>query len=260
VTDNQFLDLAIEAVLNAGAIQLAYLDAGFSVGAKGIADVVTNVDVEIETKFRETIATRVPGHGVMAEEMSEALGDGTHRWLFDPIDGTANYVHGVPFFCSSVALEIDGHLEIGAVYEPVRRELFTAERGRGAFRNRQPIAVSKTRCLNDAMMGTGYPHGSTSRDRAMENLLAECAIRARGLRRLGSAALDLCYVACGRLDGFWDHNLKAWDTAAGALIVAEAGGMVTGLTGTPFDCYRGSVLASNGHLHRDIIDLQRRHG
>src|SRR5262249_54125187 len=144
---------------------------------------------------------------------------------------------------------------IAAVYEPTRDELFTAERGRGARFNDQPIAVSHTSQLKDAMLGTGFPHSAISRDAAMENALSECAIRARAVRRLGSAALDLCYVACGRMDGFWDKNLKAWDLAAGALIIAEAGGVVTALGGGPFDPYSGNVLASNGRIHEQLAAI-----
>ena len=147
---------------------------------------------------------------------------------------------------------------MAAVYDPSRRELFTAERGRGARLNGQPIRVSPNARFADAVLGTGFPHGAVARVPAMETLLAECAVRARAVRRLGSAALDLCYVACGRMDAFWDRNLKAWDTAAGALVVTEAGGTVTSLDGGPFSCYPGDVLASNGPLHADMLDAIRR--
>jgi myo-inositol-1(or 4)-monophosphatase len=255
--EKRFLDLAIDIVLNSGAIQLRRLVSGFTVSAKGALDIVTTVDLEIEAMCRETIAAHCPGHVVVGEEMDNpAPAAGlTHRWLFDPIDGTANFAHGVPFFCTSLALEVDGCVELAAVYEPMRGELFTAERGRGARRNQEIASVSEVAAIREAMVGTGYPHGAVSRDEAMEDLLAEVAIRARGIRRLGSAALDLCYVACGRFDGFWDQNLQAWDTAAGALIVVEAGGVVTGLTGAPFNCYAGDVLASNGRLHAYLVDL-----
>ena len=252
------LATAVDAVRRAGAIHLAHVDTGFQVMRKGATDVVTDVDLEAETMFRAMIAERFPDHSVMAEEMAETLppGDGRlHRWLFDPLDGTANYAHGVPFFCASLALEVSGVIEVAAVYDPTRNELFTAERARGAWLNGRSLAVSQTSRIAEGLIGTGFPHGATSRDAEMERVLAECAIRARALRRLGSAALDLCYVACGRMDGFWDKNLKPWDTAAGALMVAEAGGLVTALDGGEFDPYGGSVLASNGRLHRELSDI-----
>ncbi len=255
-----FLSAAVDAVLEAGALQLARLGTDFRVDEKGRGDIVTEVDLAVETRIRALIARRFPGHGVLAEELAEtAPADGvTHRWLFDPIDGTANYARGLPFFCASLALEVEGTIEVAAVYDPSRRELFTAERGRGAWVNGQTICVSPTARFADAVLGTGFPHGAVARVGAMETLLAECAVRARAIRRLGSAALDLCYVACGRMDAFWDRNLKAWDTAAGALIVTEAGGTVTSLDGGPFSCYPGDVLASNGRLHADMLDAIRR--
>lgn len=256
-----FLRAAIDAVLRAGATQLAHAAAGFRVSAKGRADVVTDVDVEVETAFRRMIAERFPDHGVLAEELANdrtGADRPSHCWLFDPVDGTANYAHGVPFFCASLALEIDGVVEIAAVYEPVRRELFTAERGRGAFLNDHRLHVSATTEVADAMLGTGFPHGATTREEAMVDALAACALRARAVRRLGSAALDLCYVAAGRMDAFWDKGLKVWDIAAGALVVQEAGGRVSALDGGAFDAYSGEVLASNGRLHDPMLELIRR--
>jgi myo-inositol-1(or 4)-monophosphatase len=253
-----FLATAIEAVRRAGAIHLAHLETGFRVTRKAMTDIVTDVDIEVETMFRAMIEERFSSHGVLAEEMADELppsGRATHRWLFDPLDGTVNYTRGVPFFCASLALEVNAVVEVAAVYDPVRNELFTAERERGAFLNGRPLVVSDTSRIGDGMIGTGFPHGATTRDATMERVLGEIAPRARGLRRLGSAALDLCYVASGRMDGFWDKNLKPWDTAAGALIVSEAGGVVTALDGGPFDPYAGSVLASNGRLQQEMIDI-----
>jgi len=194
---------------------------------------------------------------VLAEETAETgpVGGASHRWLFDPIDGTVNYAHGLPFFCASLALEVNGEIEVAAIYDPSRQELFTAQRGSGAWLNAQPLHVSMVDRLEDAALGTGFPHGARARVHAMENLLSEYAVHARAIRRLGSAALDLCYVACSRMDGFWDRNLKPWDTAAGALIVQEAGGKVTALDGGPFSCKNGSVLASNGRVHDEMLSV-----
>lgn len=250
------LALAVEAVTRAGELQLARLAAGVSVSEKGPADIVTDVDLAVERMFRALVAERRAGDGVLGEELAETrAGAGlARRWLFDPVDGTANYAHGIPFFCASLALEVDGRLEIAAVYDPVRRELFTAACGRGARLNGAPLAVSRTARLAEAMLGTGFPHGAAARVPAMEELLGDLAVRARAVRRLGSAALDLCYVAAGRMDGFWDRGLKPWDTAAGALMVAEAGGRVTAMDGAPFSCHAGDVLASNGIVHPQLLE------
>jgi myo-inositol-1(or 4)-monophosphatase len=253
-----FLATAIEAVRRAGAIHLAHLETTFGITRKGATDIVTDVDIEVETMFRAMIGERFPDHGVVAEELVNdpaARSAGPPCWLFDPLDGTANYAHGIPLFCASLALEVNGVVTVAAVFEPVRNELFVAERGRGAFLNGRALSVSDTRQMTDAMIGTGFPHGATTRDALMEERLGACAIRVRGLRRLGSAALDLCYVGCGRMDGFWDANLKPWDTAAGALVVVEAGGAVTALDGGAFDPYSGQVLASNTRLHQDILGM-----
>ncbi|HEV3216974.1 MAG TPA: inositol monophosphatase family protein [Vicinamibacterales bacterium] len=269
---NPFLLVAIDAVRRAGEIQLAFLGGDLDITVKEGTDIVTRADLEVEAMFRRMIAERFPGHGVLAEEMAETqaapetpAGHGAtsgarrhHRWLFDPIDGTVNYAHGLPFFCASLALEVSGVVEVAAVFEPSRQELFSAERSKGAWLNGQAICVSKTARISEAALGTGFPHSAIARDRAMEELLGGLAIRARAMRRFGSAALDLCYVACGRLDGFWDKNLKAWDIAAGSLIVEEAGGTVTAITGETFSCDGGNVLASNGRLHQELAgEVQR---
>lgn len=252
-----FLAAAIEAVLKAGDIQLKHLGTDFRVTAKTGTDIVTEVDLEVEAMFRAMIAARFPDHGVLAEEHAETLpSDGvTHRWLFDPIDGTVNYAHGLGIFCASLALEVNGAVEVGAVHDPSRRELFTGVRGGGADLNGEPIHVSQVERLSQAAVGVGFPHGATTRVTRMEELFCQAAVRVSAIRRLGSAALDLCNVACGRLDGFWDANLKPWDVAAGALIVQEAGGTVTALDGGPFACYSGNVLASNRRLHSALADL-----
>jgi myo-inositol-1(or 4)-monophosphatase len=223
---------------------------------------VTEVDLEVDRMCCATIAQRFPDHSVCAEESAgtRPVGGARHRWLFDPIDGTVNYAHGLPFFCASLALETDGEVEVAAVYDPCRRELFTAERNKGAWLNTHPIHVSTIGRLENAVLGTGFPHGARVRVDTMENLLSEYAVRARAIRRLGSAALDLCYVACGRMDGFWDRNLKPWDTAAGALIVREAGGIVTALDGGPFSCDSGNVLTSNGRVHDEMLSVMRTAG
>src|SRR6185295_19672433 len=173
----------------------------------------------------------------------------------DPIDGTTNFAHGLPIFCASLALEIDGTAEVGAVYDPNRRELFTAERGGGAYLNGAPLRVSGASRLVDAMLVTGFPYDVHMRVEEIVGLFAAFVGQARAVRRLGSAAIDLCYVAAGRLDGFWESDLKAWDIAGGALIVAEAGGRITTMAGDPFTSRGGHVLATNGHLHDVMLGV-----
>jgi myo-inositol-1(or 4)-monophosphatase len=255
-----FLATAIDAVLKAGEIQLKHLGSDFQISAKEGTDIVTEVDLEVETAVRAMIAERFPTHGILAEETEEkrAPEGVAYKWLFDPIDGTVNYAHGLPIFCAALALEVNGTIEAAAVYDPSRRELFTGERGRGARLNGRPMRVSKVDRLGRAALGAGFPHGASTRIDAMEQLFCEAAVRVSAIRRLGSAALDLCNVACGRLDGFWDANLKPWDTAAGALMVQEAGGIVTSLSGGGFSCYSGQVLASNGRLHPELAGLVAR--
>jgi myo-inositol-1(or 4)-monophosphatase len=175
--------------------------------------------------------------------------------VFDPIDGTTNYAHGLPIFCSSLALEIDGRAEVGAIFDPTRRELFTAERGVGAFLNGTPLRVSGTETLLDALLVTGFPYDVHKQTGDLVGLFGAFLGRARAVRRLGSAALDLCYVAAGRFDAFWEQHLQPWDVAAGALIVAEAGGRITGMDGSAFDPIAAHLVASNGHVHQETLAL-----
>jgi myo-inositol-1(or 4)-monophosphatase len=252
-----YLATAIEAVVRAGDAQIARLGGHLRIDKKGAIDLVTEMDVEIERAFRAMIAERFPSHVVLGEEF-EASGDreaaSRYCWVLDPIDGTTNYAHGLPIFCASLALEIDGEAAVGAVYDPNRRELFTAERGHGAWLNGAPLRVSTASALIDSLLVTGF-HYNIHRDSSeLIELFGEFISRARAVRRLGSAALDLCYVAAGRFDGFWEHKLQPWDVSAGALIVQEAGGRVTTVDGAPFSSRIGSVLASNGLIHPAMLD------
>jgi myo-inositol-1(or 4)-monophosphatase len=248
--DPLFLTTAIEAVVRAGDLQIARFGRDFQIDKKGTIDLVTEVDVAVERMFRGLVAERFPDHQVLAEELggAEDVPAGA-CWVFDPIDGTTNFAHGLPIFCASLALEIDGVAEVAAVYDPNRRELFTAERGNGAFLNGRPLRVSAAARLVDALLVTGFPYDVHARVEEIVGLFGAFVGKARAVRRLGSAAIDLCYVAAGRMDGFWETDLQPWDIAGGSLIVAEAGGRVTNTDGEPFTSRGGHVLATNGHLH-----------
>ena len=253
-----FLATAIEAVIRAGDAQLAHFGRDIRIDKKGAIDLVTEIDIAIERAFRAMIAERFPDHAVLGEEFGqvEEQGEGTQTrycWVFDPIDGTTNYAHGLPIFCSSLALEVDGEPVVAAIYDPTRRELFTAERGQGAWLNGRPLVVSTASTLIDSLLCTGFHYDVHKDSEEVMNVFAAFIGRARAVRRLGSAAIDMCYVAAGRLDGFWEKKLQPWDIAAGALIVAEAGGTVTTMSGQPFQSREGSVLASNGRIHADML-------
>jgi myo-inositol-1(or 4)-monophosphatase len=209
---------------------------------------------------RAVLAERFPDHDILAEELGATAATRTpsrFRWVFDPLDGTTNYAHGLPIYCSSLALEIDGRAEVGAIYDPTRKELFTAERGEGARLNGTPLQVSSTAALIDSLLVTGFPYDVHKRAEDLVGLFGAFLGRARAVRRLGSAALDLCYVAAGRLDAFWEQHLHAWDVAAGALMLEEAGGTITGIDGSPFDVEAGHLIASNGRIHDEMVRVIR---
>jgi myo-inositol-1(or 4)-monophosphatase len=256
--DPVFLATAVEIVLRAGTIQEEGRASGFRVDKKGEIDLVTEVDLACERMCRAVLAERFPEHDILAEELSagpEEKARARYRWVFDPLDGTTNYAHGLPIFCASLGLELDGVPIAGAVYDPSRKELFTAERGQGAFLNGVPLAASRTEALGDALLVTGFPYDMHVRGPELVELFGLFLGRARAVRRLGSAALDLCYVAAGRFDGFWEQHLKPWDVAAGALVVTEAGGRITGMDGTAFDTVAGHLVASNGRIHDAMLEV-----
>lgn len=251
----EFRTVAVRAAQEAGALLRSRLGQPRDVEFKGIVDLVTDADRASETLIANQIRAAFPDHRIIGEEGARGAGEqaGGERppygWLIDPLDGTTNFAHAYPHFAVSIALERNGVLQVGVVYDPMRDELFVAERGQGATLNERPLRVSTTDRLIRALIATGFPYDLDQRGEAMatwEGFLNT----AQGTRRDGSAALNLCYVAAGRLDGFWERPLNAWDMGAGALMVMEAGGRVTGYNGGPFDPYGREIIASNGHLHQ----------
>jgi len=246
----------------AGALLLQYFHQGLKIEYKGDADLVTAADRASETLIRERIAKQFPSHDVLGEEQGLNNLGGDYRWYVDPLDGTTNFAHGYPVFCVSLALEHQavedrlagrrGQRIAGVVYDPTRDELFTAEQGRGAHLNGKPIHVSKIVQLKECLVATGFPSQKRHKN---PNIFFyhQITLRTHGVRRAGSAALDLCNVACGRFDGFWEFNLNPWDTAAGVLIVEEAGGKVSRFDGSPFELDSRETLATNGPVHDALV-------
>jgi myo-inositol-1(or 4)-monophosphatase len=267
--DPRYLATAIEAALAAGRTARRHFRSLSGISKKGPIDLVTAADLEVEREFRALIQSRFPRHEVLGEEggavpapapapapSTQHRAPSTFRWIIDPIDGTTNFAHGLALFCVSIALEIDGRVEIGVVYEPIGEELFVAERGQGATLNGAPMRVSPQAALLDSLLVTGFPYTVRERRKRQVQVFEAFLGTARAVRRLGSAALDLSYVAAGRFDGFWEEQLHAWDIAAGVLLVEEAGGRVTRYDGSGLDLFGGQIVASNGHVHdamRDVI-------
>ena len=255
--DPAFLATAVEAVIRAGDLQIAKFGTGVRVDKKGAIDLVTEVDIEVERMFRALVAERFPEHDVLAEEFTTPPTGARHRWVFDPLDGTTNFAHGVPIFCASLALEIDGAAVVGAVYDPNRKELFTAELGQGSRLNGRPLRVSANATVLDSMLVTGFPYHVQQDPDEFLKVFGQVLRHARAVRRLGSAAIDICWVAAGRMEGFWEASLKPWDTAAAALILQEAGGKVTGMDGGDWLPERPDILGTNGLIHDECLKILR---
>ncbi|UCH24506.1 MAG: inositol monophosphatase [Trueperaceae bacterium] len=254
-TQLPYLTTAIQAARAAGRIQRYHAGGELEIDTKSTEiDLVTQVDTACEARIREIITGAHPDHAVLGEEGGQEGGSSSHRWIVDPLDGTINYAHDFPFYCVSIALEIDGILEVGVVLDSVRGELFTAVRGQGAFVNGAPIDVSKESEPKKALLATGFSYRA---DLVRQNLeiFARLLPEVRSIRRPGAAALDLCYVACGRLDGFWELGLNPWDAAAGVLIIQEAGGSISGPSAEPYRLGMDVLVASNGHLHAKLLEL-----
>ena len=249
------LNFAIRVAKDAGRLLRDRVGTRIDIDHKGAINIVTDVDLASERLIREAISTYYPRHEILAEESGLSESSSEHRWIVDPLDGTTNYAHGYPIFCVSIALECRGEIVLGVVYDPMRDELFAAERGGGAALNNRLIHVSKTAELMQGLLSTGFPYDIRTSQLTNLDHWANFAMNAQALRRDGAAALDLCYVACGRFDGFWELSLSPWDTAAGALIVTEAGGRVTSFSGGPFSNYEPEVVASNGLIHDRMLEV-----
>jgi myo-inositol-1(or 4)-monophosphatase len=252
----------------AGARLREFFAQGVETEYKGDVDLVTVADRTVEKLIRGRLGEAFPEHGVYGEEGTRERMEGEFRWYVDPLDGTTNFAHGFPQFCVSLGLEHrpvgatpeqarpdqDGTIVSAVIYDPMRDELYTAERGRGAWLNGKPMRVSRTPDLAESLVSTGFP-SRKRHDSPNVHFYQEFTLRSHGVRRAGSAALDLAYVACGRLEAFWEFNLNPWDTAAGILLVEEAGGMVTDFAGEAFQLNSREVLASNGHIHAELVGL-----
>ena len=254
----QFLDIAVDAARIAGRFQQYRFSSFMNVTLKGDKNLVTEVDQESERLIVGHLLGSFPDHGIVAEEGEYPQGDAPLRWIIDPLDGTTNYAHGFPWFCVSIGLESAGELVAGVIYNPMHDELFTATKGGGAFRNGQRLHVSTRSPLHNTLLGTGFPYDCASDPvNNFDNFIA-FQKAARGIRRAGAAALDLAYVAAGRLDGFWELKLKPWDVAAGTVLVREAGGTVTTFDGTDYDMFNHRIVASNGLIHEEMLAMLAR--
>ncbi len=247
-----------EAILAAGAIIQRRFHGSFVVDHKeGINNLVTEVDKQAEAAIIEIIHHHFPDHTILSEEAGLLEQHSDYVWFVDPIDGTVNFAHGIPICCVSIALRYKQELIIGAIYNPMMNELFFAEKGKGATLNGEPIHVSKKSDFSRACLVTGFPYRMPTVGDHPLKVFERAIMRGLPVRRLGSAAIDLCWVACGRFDGFWEYNLSPWDIAAGYLIVAEAGGMITNFDGRPYDVFDKETLATNGLIHADLLALIR---
>ena len=250
-----YKNLAIQVAKKAGRILHNRLGRVKKVGYKGAVNLVTEMDLLSEKIIVSEIRQRYPDHRILAEEKTHPRGDSSYRWVIDPLDGTTNYAHGYPIFCVSIGLEKNADIILGVVYDPSRNDLFVGEKGKGARLNGRRIQVSTTPRLSGSLLATGFPYDL--RESPVNNFdhFENFALRVHAVRRAGSAALDLCYVAAGRFDGFWEMKLGPWDLAAGSLIVKEAGGKVTDFQGRPIHLDGKHVLASNGKIHREMIKI-----
>lgn len=259
--DDRYKRVAIETARRAGALLRAEAGKRRQISFKGApTNLVTEMDRRAEALIIEALRAEFPEHAILSEERGTLGGPSSHRWIVDPLDGTTNYAHGIRVFAVSIALEVDGVTRLGVAYDPTLDECFVAVRAGGAWLNGDRLSVSETSTLNESLLATGFPYGIRELPR---NNLAEFeafSLRCQGVRRMGSAVLYFCYVAAGRLDGYWELRLGPWDAAAGALMVEEAGGRITNLEGGPLDRDKPAVVASNGRIHDEMLRVLKEVG
>ncbi len=248
--------IAVSAAMQAGKLQRDnYKKCCKKIQHKGEINIVTEIDLECERIIKDNILQRFPDHAILAEESKETITESKYRWIIDPLDGTTNFAHGYPFFCVSIAVEKEGEIILGVIFDPVKKELFTAKKGMGAFLNGEKIEISGIKKVTDSLLVTGFPYDI--REDANNNLqyFSEMIMNAQGVRRDGSAALNLAYTACGRFDGYWELKLFPWDTAAGILLLEESGGKITDFKGNKITLWSKELLASNGKIHNEMIKI-----
>jgi myo-inositol-1(or 4)-monophosphatase len=254
----EHLQFARQLAVDAGSMLLKEFRHPHEVSHKGEVDLVTDMDLKVENLIHDKISKSYPSHSILTEEGSSEDRDSSFRWIVDPLDGTTNYVHGYPVWCVSIALERDGEIELGVIYNPNLDELFHAREGFGAFRNDERINVSEETNLSHAYLATGFPYDI--RETEIDNLdhFANFYKRARAVRRAGSAAMDMAYTAAGIFDGFWELKLSPWDTAAGKILVEEAGGTITDCSGGPYEITKKELVCANGVLLLEMLDVLKR--
>jgi myo-inositol-1(or 4)-monophosphatase len=253
---DEFMTAAWEAAESAGTLIPESWQQTKQIHYKSAVELVTSVDRQSESRIVAVLRKRFPGHSILAEEETRITGaQGEYRWIIDPLDGTTNFAHGYPQVSISIALERNEEIIRGLVYDPLRRECFAAVKSQGASLNGSSIRISQVRELNKSLLATGFPYDRRENAEFYLAFFKAFLIPSQDIRRGGSAALDLCYVACGRLDGFWELKLHAWDTAAGSLIVREAGGALSTLSGNEFSIWGMETLASNGFIHHEMIRI-----
>jgi len=249
--------IGVAAAFNGATVLKSYFGHIKNISKKGAIDLVTEADMNSERSIIERIKGAFPTHSILAEESGLNDQASEYQWIIDPLDGTTNYAHQIGLFAVSIAFAIHGDIVFGIVLNPITRELFTASKGDGAMLNNRAIGVSKTSSVSESLLVTGFPYNLEEMLGPLMKLFSNFLGAAQGVRRLGSAALDLCYVACGRFDGYWEQNLHPWDTAAGVLIAREADATVTDFSNTPFTIDRKEILATNGKIHKEMLEILR---
>ncbi len=251
----QWKSFAVDLARKAGLLLKEKFSQTHIIDYKGDINIVTEADKMSEVLIMEAISRQFPDHGILSEESPAVTGAGKIRWIVDPLDGTTNYAHGYPVFCVSIALEIEDKIVLGVIYDPMRDDMFVAARGEGAFLNEKKIAVSSVKDLSRSLLATGFPYDIRESKENNLDYFNAMAVKVQAIRRAGAAALDLAYLAAGRFDGFWELKLKPWDTAAASLMVEEAGGVISDITGGKWHLQSPAILASNGLIHEQMIRI-----